>query len=71
MRVPLVEEKDTYSSTLTLTLELFVMGGYSGFSVLVELLLTEAVMKQGKAFNLFIKGLASICFKVGESIRQY
>lgn len=52
-------------------LELFITEEYLGFSVLVELLLMEVVMKQRKSFNLFIKVLASFYFKVGESIRQY
>lgn len=56
---------------LTPTLELFITGEYLGLSVLVELLLTEAVMKQIKPFNLFIKGLVSFCFEVGESISLY
>lgn len=66
-----LEEEGRYLFLLTLTLELFLTGVYTRFSVLFELLLTEAVMKQRMPFNLFIKGLASVCFKVGESIRQY
>ena len=56
MNVPLVEEEDMYHSSHQPQCWCFcVTGEYSRFSVLVEVLLTEAVMKQRKPFNLFIK----------------
>ena len=70
MSVPLVEEEGPCSSWPQPWTTFSLENKYLGFSVLVELLLVETVMKQRRPFNRFIKRLASYSFKVGESVSQ-